>query len=66
LLGNEPRAIFNSYLPGGEPMEKRHPLTVNEGDTREVQGDAPTLSQSLIARRIEFIDRLASNLAFQQ
>jgi hypothetical protein len=47
-------------------MDKRHPLAVNEGDTREVQGDAPTFSKSLIARRTEFIDRLARNLTFQQ
>jgi len=66
LLGNEPRAIDNSYLPGGEPMEEPHPLTVNEGDPREVQCDTPTFSESLIARRIKFIDRVAYDLTFQQ
>jgi hypothetical protein len=64
LLGNEPRAIYNIYLPGGEPMEKRHPLTVNEGDTREVQGEAPAFGKSLITRRIECIDSVACDLTF--
>jgi hypothetical protein len=64
LLGNETRAIYNSYLPGGESMEERHPLTINEGDTREIQGEAPAFGKSLIARRIECIDRVACDLTF--
>ena len=34
LLDNEPRAIYYAYVAGGEAMEKGHPGTVNEGDTR--------------------------------
>jgi hypothetical protein len=51
-------------LAGGEPMEECHPLTVNEGDTREVQGEAPACGESLITRRIECIDRVACDLTF--
>ncbi len=47
-------------------MEEGHPRTVNEGDTREIQGKSPTFGESLITARIEFIDRLANDLTFYQ
>jgi hypothetical protein len=64
LLGNEPRAIYDSYLPGGESMEERDPPTVNERDPREIQGEAPAFGKGLITRRIECIDRVACDLTF--
>ena len=47
-------------------MEQGHPRTVNEGDTREIQGKSPTFVQSLVTARFEFIDRLANDLTFYQ
>ena len=45
-------------------MEERHPLTINEGDTREIQDEAPAFGESLVTRRIECIDRVAYDLTF--
>lgn len=66
LLENEPRAIYYAYVAGGEVMEKGHPGTVNEGDTRKIQGKAPTFGESPITTRIDFIDRLANDLTLYQ
>jgi hypothetical protein len=47
-------------------MEQGHPRTVNEGDTREIQGKSPTFGESLITARTNFVNGLANDLAFYE
>jgi hypothetical protein len=47
-------------------MEEGHPRTVNEGDTREIEGKSPTFGERLITARPEFVDRHANDLTFYQ